>query len=77
MSDQAPEGQVTRFPHVIVRLAVRRFALEYAGQVKKLSTGQPRFTRVSDDWLDRIEAQFKAAIRSQIDRLPSNGRTIT
>jgi hypothetical protein len=59
-----------------VRSAARDFALEYAATRKKLSNGQPRFVRVSARWSDRAEAQLKAWIRSEIDRLPSKGRTI-
>jgi len=65
-----------RLPRLIVETHVRQFALDYAAQKKKLSSGQPRFVRIDPEWFDRIEAQFKAHLRAYIDRLPSHGRTI-
>lgn len=50
---------------------VRRFALEVAQK-----QGRKQFTRVSEDFLGRIEARTKAIIYSEIERHPSLGKTL-
>jgi hypothetical protein len=62
---------------LVVRQAVKRYALDYAAAKRRLSTGQPRFTRVSEDFVDRMSAKLRQLIGAEIDRLPSCGRTIT
>lgn len=65
-----------RLRHLTVRSSVREFALEYSAERRRLSSGQPRFTRVSEAWLDQVEARVKAMVRAHVDSLPSVGRTI-
>jgi hypothetical protein len=60
-----------RLSHVINRAYVRRWALDYA----RTNRSHP-FTRVSEDFLNHIEAQTKCAIRHRIDSAPSTGATL-
>lgn len=49
---------------------VKRFALDMA------KTRAHRFTRVSDAFVIQCEANLKTFIRTQVQRLPSKGKTI-
>ncbi len=51
---------------------VRAYALDVA------TAKRPHLcmTRVSAEYLDRVEARLRAMIREDIERLPSKGRTI-
>ncbi len=66
----------TRLRRLLVTSTLRQFALDYAATKKRLSSGQPRFTRVSPAWCEQMEARVKAQIRACIDSMPSVGRTI-
>jgi Uri superfamily endonuclease len=61
----------TRVSRVINRDYVKRWALDYA----RTNRSHP-FTRVSEQFLNAIEAATKAAIRDKIDRAPSKGKTL-
>ena len=63
--------EVTRTSSVINRAYVKRWALDYAST----NRSQP-FTRVSDDFLNAVEANTKAFIRDRINRAPSRGVTL-
>jgi hypothetical protein len=56
---------------LINKARVRQLALDYA---KK--TRAHEWTRVSQEFLDRIEAQTAEAIRREINRAPSVGSTL-
>ena len=60
-----------RQSRVINRDYVKRWALDYA----RTNRSHP-FDRVSEKFLNMIEAQTKAAIRYRIDRHPSKGKTL-
>lgn len=62
--------------NLINKAAVRRRALEYASNTKRLSTGQPRFTRVSPGFILHVEAAVHAAIQSRVNLMTSSGRTL-
>lgn len=61
-----------RQSRVINRAYVRSWALDYAKD-KRLG----RFTRVSEEFLNAVEASTKSFIRDRIDRHPSRGKTLT
>lgn len=64
-------------PNLTVRSAIRQHALDYAGRTRLLASNkQPRFTRVSPAFLDRVEAATRIYIESVIHSLPSKGKTI-
>lgn len=56
---------------LLCRSKVKAFALEIS-RTKRAG----KFTRVSKDFLDRMEARFKADIHSEIHRHPSVGKTL-
>jgi len=56
---------------LINRAKVKRIALEIAAVERS-----HKFTRVSKDFLDNVEAELKNVIRSKIKALPSKGKTI-
>ena len=60
-----------RMSRVINRQYVKDWALDYAAT----NRAHP-FTRVSNQFLNAIEAATKAAIRDRIDRAPSKGKTL-
>lgn len=63
--------QAMRQSRVINRDYVRRWALDYA------STNRcHKFNRVSEQFLNAIEASTKSAIRDRIMRHPSKGKTL-
>jgi len=68
MSEQQ---ETTRQSRVINRDYIKRWALEYAR-----TNRSHLFTRVSEQFLNMIECDTKAAIRSRIDRHPSKGKTL-
>ena len=55
---------------ILNRSAARRYALEFA------RANRPKFTRVSQEFLDRIEARVKALIQAEVQRHPSLGVTL-
>ena len=55
---------------ILNRSAARRYALEFA------LANRPKFTRVSQEFLDRIEARAKAVIQAEVQRHPSLGVTL-
>lgn len=55
---------------ILNRSAVRRYALEFA------RANRPKFTRVSQEFVDRIEARVKALIQAEGQRHPSLGVTL-
>ena len=55
---------------ILNRSAARRYALEFA------RANRPKFTRVSQEFLDRIEARAKAVIQTEVQRHPSPGVTL-
>ncbi len=55
---------------MINRRKVKLFALEMA------KSRAHKFTRISNEFLDRCEAQLKVYIRDQVHRHPSVGKTI-
>lgn len=52
-------------PH-LNRSKVKQTALDLAGQTRLNGTGQPRFTRVSASFVERIEAAVRNAIKSEV-----------
>lgn len=54
------------------RKAVRNFLLERAAQLRPFN----RFERVSQDTLNRIDAELRAKLTDLVQRLPSKGKTI-
>lgn len=52
--------------------AVRRYALATADRIRPAAG----FTRVSQDFLDRLESATRVWILDEIHRQPSNGKTI-
>jgi hypothetical protein len=72
---RTPEGDTRENGHrqsrVINRDYVKRWALDYA----RTNRAQP-FTRVSERFLNAIEAQTKSLIRQRIDKHPSRGKTL-
>jgi hypothetical protein len=66
-----PDTGTIRQSRVINRDYVKRWALDYA----RTNRAHP-FTRVSDQFLNAIEAATKAAIRDRITRAPSKGKTL-
>jgi hypothetical protein len=73
MNDVAtqPSTSTTRRSRVINADYVKRWALDYA----RTNRSHP-FTRVSEQFINMIEASTKAAIRMRIDRAPSRGKTL-
>ena len=63
------------YPH-ICRSRVKRTALEVAAGHRKMADGSPRFTRVSAQFLEKIEAACRRAITSETHSQPSVGRTL-
>lgn len=61
-------------PH-LNRARVKQTALELA-KTRLNGYGQPRFERVSRQFLERIEALVRYAIRDQIQRHPGVGKTL-
>tara|TARA_R100000808_G_scaffold24260_1_gene55416 strand:+ start:1696 stop:1878 length:183 start_codon:yes stop_codon:yes gene_type:complete len=57
--------------NIISRTNVKKLALEVSAQHRA-----GKFTRVSKDFLDRIEAITKRAIVSEVRRHPSVGKTL-
>ena len=57
--------------NIISRTNVKKLALEVSAQHRA-----GKFTRVSKDFLDRIEAITKRAIVSEVRRHPSVGNTL-
>lgn len=55
---------------LINRRAVKRFALD-AGEKR-----HHKFSRVAEEFLERIEGIVRKAIRDHVARLPSSGKTI-
>ena len=55
---------------LINRKAVKAFALQMA------KTRAHEFTQVGNDFVVRCEAQLKQFIRTEVQRLPSKGKTI-
>lgn len=67
--------------NLLVETKVRRLVLDIAATHRKLaSTGEPRFTRVSREFLDTLEVLSTSYIRTYIEarvhQLPSKGRTV-
>ena len=62
-------------PH-LCRSKVKATALEVAAGHRKMSDGSPRFTRVSAQFLEKIEARCREAIRNEVCGQPSVGRTL-
>lgn len=56
--------------YVLNKKAVRRLALDLA----KRRTH--KFTRVSEEFIDRIDSSVKLLVLREIESLPSKGRTI-
>lgn len=54
------------------RKAVRNFLLERAAQLRPFN----KFERVSQETLNRIDAELRARLTSMVQRLPSKGKTI-
>lgn len=53
------------------RAAVRAFTLE---QSRHLRLG--RFTRISEEWFEELEAHVRTAIAARVHRAPSLGKTL-
>ncbi len=62
--------------NLINRTQVRNFLLEKLESDRKLSNGQPRFTRVSRETLDNIEAEFLSLLRRKVQLAPRTGATL-
>ena len=56
---------------LINRSAVKAHALEYS-----ISNRNGKFTRVSKDFLDRINAKLRVLIESEVQSHPSVGKTL-
>lgn len=54
------------------RKAVRNFLLERAAQLRPFN----KFERVSQETLNRIDAELRARLTAMVQRLPSKGKTI-
>ncbi len=61
----------TKRSRVINRDYVKRWALDYAS-----TNRMHKFSRVSESFLNTIEADTKSAIRNRIMRHPSKGKTL-
>jgi hypothetical protein len=70
-AQNAADEIIKRHSRVINREYVKRWALDYA----RTKRSHP-FSRVSEQFLNMIECDTKAAIRSRIDRHPSKGKTL-
>ncbi len=55
---------------LINKRAVKRFALDIGG------SRHHKFSRVSEEFLDRIEGIVRKAVKEHVHRLPSVGKTI-
>lgn len=67
--------------HLINRTHVKKLALDYAAANRaRRANGEPWFTRVSADFLDRIEAATAEAVRREVVVSlavhPSSGKTL-
>lgn len=65
-------------PHLgklINRAQTKKYLLEVASR-KKLSSGEPRFTRVSAQTMQDVEDKFRVLLNSTVANLTSSGRTI-
>lgn len=60
-----------KIPSFINRAKCKRFLLEYAQ-----SNRAHRFTRVSAETLDMLEAKMKLAMAHWVDQMPSKGKTL-
>lgn len=60
---------------LLVHNRVKYLALHLAA-TRKLSTGEPRFTRVSPEFIDRIESKLHVLLSLEIAGQPSKGRTL-
>jgi hypothetical protein len=56
--------------------SVKKFALACAANHKKMSDGTPRFTRVSAEFLENVNAEVMMLVDRKVQQLPSSGRTI-
>jgi hypothetical protein len=72
-AQKAVDGEIKRHrrSHVINRDYCRRWALDYAATRR-----HHNFKRVSEQWLDQLEARVKHWMADSIKRLPSRGKTI-
>lgn len=68
---QIQSSNGNRLSRVINRAYVKQWALDYAND-KRFH----KFSRVSEDFLNAIEAATKAAIRDRVDRAASKGKTL-
>jgi hypothetical protein len=66
----------SRRRYLLVRHAVKQLALEHAAGKRRLSSGEPRFTRVSEGFLERLQAKVRHLVLCEVERQPSKGRTI-
>jgi len=56
---------------LVVRTHVKRYALDHAK-----ATRFKKWTRVSEEFLERADAQLRTWIRNEIEQMPTNGKTI-
>jgi hypothetical protein len=63
-------------PH-LCKSKVKATALEIAAGHRKMYDGSPRFTRVSAQFLEKIEAACRRAITSEVHSHPGVGKTLS
>jgi hypothetical protein len=68
---EAQQESLNRQSRVINLTYVKAWAIDYAN-----STRSHTFTRVSEQFLNAVEANTKAFIRDRINRAPSKGVTL-
>jgi hypothetical protein len=61
---------------LINKAMVRKAALEMALNKYRLSTGEPRFTRVSAYFLKAVDLSVENEVRGRIERAGRKGRTL-
>lgn len=77
---EVQEDLSVRISSMTNRAAIKRFILDSARNHRSMADGTPRFTRVSGDTLNDIEAQvahfIRTTVESKVHSLPSAGRTV-
>ena len=79
-SSQMASDQASRPHYLIVRANLRARLLEKAAEQRTLSTGEPRFTRVRESYLntliDRYERWITRELEAEVRRQGRCGRTL-
>lgn len=64
-------------PHQLInKRRVRKLALEIAEGHRRMADGTPRFTRVSNELYDGVQAVIIQYLETKVHAMPSAGRTL-